>query len=43
MGAVSVLDALVSAGVKLVRDDEGDARLAYTTLLGIDRDLDGHE
>ena len=38
---VSVLDALVSAGVKLVRDVEGDARIAYTTLLGIDRDPDG--
>ena len=40
---VSVLDALMSAGLKLVRDDEGDARIAYTTLLGIDRDLDGQD
>jgi hypothetical protein len=40
---LSVLDALVSAGVKLVRDDRGDVTIAYTTLLGIDRDLDGHD
>jgi hypothetical protein len=35
-----MLDALASAGLKLVPDEGGDASIAYTTLLGIERDID---
>jgi hypothetical protein len=34
-----MLDAVASAGLKLVPDEHGDASIAYTTTLGIDRDM----
>ena len=36
---LSVLDTLVSVGLRLVLDDQGDAAAAYTALVGADHDL----
>jgi hypothetical protein len=37
---LSVLDTLVSVGLRLVLDDQGDAAAAYTALVGTDHDLE---
>ena len=37
---LSVLDTLVSVGLRLVLDDQGDAEAAYTALVGADLDLE---